>query len=285
VSEAVVGAIDHAVVLVYDLDAAADSWSDLGFVISPRGTHSPHMGTANHTIMFEQDYIELTGILVETDLNQASRMTLDEVGEGIDRIAMRTQDLGATADWLSSAGVPISERRDFTRPVRCPDGRTLEAAFRTFEWDASLAPSGLRLSACEHRTPDAVWRPELLRHPNGARRLAEVDVLASDPQEAASRSARLFGTGADEIARGSWRVGFGPGRAGLVFRDLESLVRHRPDLPVEEMRREGVVALVVAVENLTAARRFARHAVERQGSLTVPPINGVGLVFQADPSH
>ncbi|MDU0961376.1 MAG: VOC family protein, partial [Bradyrhizobium sp.] len=32
--------IDHAVVVVKDLDAAAETWKRLGFTLSPRGTHS-----------------------------------------------------------------------------------------------------------------------------------------------------------------------------------------------------------------------------------------------------
>src|SRR5262249_4145379 len=34
--------IDHAVVMVRDLDKAADNWKRLGFTLSPRGTHSAH---------------------------------------------------------------------------------------------------------------------------------------------------------------------------------------------------------------------------------------------------
>ncbi|MCC7347062.1 MAG: VOC family protein, partial [Variibacter sp.] len=44
--------VDHVVVTVRDLDAAAEQWRRLGFTMSPRGTHSPIMGTGNYTIMF-----------------------------------------------------------------------------------------------------------------------------------------------------------------------------------------------------------------------------------------
>ena len=43
--------LDHIVVTVRDLAAAAAQWKRLGFTVSPRGLHSPQMGTANHTIM------------------------------------------------------------------------------------------------------------------------------------------------------------------------------------------------------------------------------------------
>jgi hypothetical protein len=51
--------IDHAVVMVRDLDKAAENWRRLGFTVSPRGTHSAHMGSGNYTIMFDPDYMEL----------------------------------------------------------------------------------------------------------------------------------------------------------------------------------------------------------------------------------
>lgn len=38
--------IDHAVVMVQDLDKAAENYRQLGFTLSPRGTHSAHMGTS-----------------------------------------------------------------------------------------------------------------------------------------------------------------------------------------------------------------------------------------------
>ena len=50
-------AIDHAVIALRDLDAAAASFSRLGFTLTPRGVHS--IGSQNHCIMFGSTYIEL----------------------------------------------------------------------------------------------------------------------------------------------------------------------------------------------------------------------------------
>ena len=68
-----IAGIDHAVVVVKDLDAAAANWKQLGFTISPRGTHSAHMGTGNYTIMLGEDYMELLGVLNATEHNAPSR--------------------------------------------------------------------------------------------------------------------------------------------------------------------------------------------------------------------
>ena len=65
--------IDHAVVVVRDIDKAAENWKRLGFTVSPRGTHSAKMGSGNYTIMLDPDYMELLGVLVETEHNAPTR--------------------------------------------------------------------------------------------------------------------------------------------------------------------------------------------------------------------
>src|SRR6478752_5585480 len=72
--------VDHAVVMAKDLDKAAEGWRSLGFTISPRGTHSAHMGTGNTTIMLDPDYIELLGVLNATKHNEPSRAYLEQTG-------------------------------------------------------------------------------------------------------------------------------------------------------------------------------------------------------------
>src|ERR1700674_986290 len=96
--------LDHAVVVVGDLDQAAESWKRLGFTVSPRGTHSAKMGTGNFTIMLDPDYIELLGVLAETEHNIPTRAFLGKRGEGIERIAFTAFDSAAAAEEMRAAG-------------------------------------------------------------------------------------------------------------------------------------------------------------------------------------
>ena len=64
--------------MVRDLDQAAENWKRLGFTVSPRGTHSAKMGSANYTIMLDPDYFELLGVLVETEHNAPARAFLEK---------------------------------------------------------------------------------------------------------------------------------------------------------------------------------------------------------------
>ena len=52
--------IDHAMILVRDLDRARDTYARMGFTLTPRGFHS--LGSQNHCIMFGRDYLELMAL-------------------------------------------------------------------------------------------------------------------------------------------------------------------------------------------------------------------------------
>ncbi len=140
--ENVIG-IDHAVVVVRDLDKAAENWKRLGFTVSPRGTHSAHMGSGNYTIMFDPDYMELLGVLVETEHNAPARAFLAKRGEGIERVAFTAVDSAAGAAEIRARGFEPVGPTDFERPVTMPDGRLSAARFTTFQWPVAEAPGGV----------------------------------------------------------------------------------------------------------------------------------------------
>ena len=52
--------LDHIVIDVRDrIDDAARHFSELGFLLTPRGHHT--LGSSNHLAMFATDYLELLG--------------------------------------------------------------------------------------------------------------------------------------------------------------------------------------------------------------------------------
>src|SRR6476646_4647739 len=184
--------IDHAVVVVRDLDKAAENWQRLGFTVSPRGTHSAKMGSGNYTIMLDPDYIELLGVLVETDHNAPTRAFLENRGEGIERIAFTAVDSAAGAEEIRARGfVPIGPT-DFERPVAMPDGTVSAAKFRTFQWPTAEAPGGVRIFACQHKTRETVWIPQLMKHANGAKRLKQVLIVTPEPAKDAAHMSRMI---------------------------------------------------------------------------------------------
>src|SRR5262249_60492574 len=115
--------------MVRDLDKAAENWKRLGFTVSPRGTHSAHMGSGNYTIMLDPDYIELLGVLTPTEHNAPTRALLEK-REGIERVAFTTLNAAAGAEEIGAGGLPPIGPTDFERPVPMPDGTRSAARVR-----------------------------------------------------------------------------------------------------------------------------------------------------------
>jgi hypothetical protein len=280
--ESVVG-LDHVVVVVRDLDHAAAQWQRLGFTVSPRGIHSAHMGTANHTLMLGEDYLELMGVLTPTERNAPTRAQLEK-REGIERAAFTTLDAAAGVAALRARGWTESiGPTDFSRPVDLADGSKTEAKFATFQWPIDEKPGGLRIFACQHFTRDAVWLPQLQRHANGAHRIDHVEMLSADPSAAAAHMSRLIEMPVATEADGALRVETGAGRGAFVFLDRATLEARHAGVALSGLPEEGAVVLVLRVEDAdkTAQVLGALGIATEPGVVKVAPAdaNGVLLVF------
>ena len=274
--------IDHAVVVVGDIDQAAENWKRLGFTVSPRGTHSAEMGTGNTTIMLDPDYIELLGVLVETEHNIPTRAFVTKRGEGIERIAFTAIDSAAGAAEIRARGFEPLGPTDFERPVTMPDGSLSAAKFRTFQWPIEQAPAGLRIFACQHKTRETVWIPELMRHANGAKCLKQAWVVSPDPGQDAAHLARMIDRDAKAEPDGAAAVASGPDRADFIFLTKEQLGRRYPEISLAGLPERGGAGLVIATSDLAAAETaVGGSGVRSAGAVCVAPsaANGTLLVF------
>jgi hypothetical protein len=272
--------IDHAVVMVRDLDRAAENWKRLGFTLSPRGTHSAHMGTGNYTIMLEPDYIELLGVLTASEHNAPARAFIEK-REGIERVAFTAVDSAEGAEEIRARGyVPIGPT-DFERPVTMPGGTLSAAKFRTFQWPVAEAPGGMRIFACQHKTRETVWIPELMTHANGAKRLKRVLLVAPEPIKEAAQLSRMIDRETKTEPDGAIAVPSGVDRADFLFSTKEQLGKRFPDVPLTGLPERGAAGLVIAAD-LGAAEIVLKSAGVRSGSaFCVPPnaANGTLLAF------
>jgi catechol 2,3-dioxygenase-like lactoylglutathione lyase family enzyme len=276
--------IDHAVVMVKDLDAAAENYRRLGFTVSPRGTHSAHMGTGNYTIMFDPDYMELLGVLTATEHNAPARAFLDRQGEGIERIAFTAVDSAAGAEEIRVRGFTPIGPTDFERPVTLPDGTVSAAKFRTFMWPTAEAPGGVRIFACQHKTRETVWIPELMRHANAAKRIKQTLIATPEPAKEAAHLARLIDREPQQQADGAVAVTSGGDRADFVYLTLEQLGRRYPGVALDGLSERGGAALVLISSDLAATEKALGSAAVRSGAaVCVPPAkaNGTLLAFVA----
>jgi len=272
--------IDHAVVVVKDLDAAAETWKRLGFTLSPRGTHSAKMGSGNYTIMLDPDYIELLGILAETDHNIPTRNFLAKRGEGIERIAFTAIDSAAGAEEIRARGYEPIGPIDFERPVPLPDGSLSAAKFRVFQWPVEEAPGGLRIFACQHKTRETVWIPELMRHANGAKRLKQALIVSPDPAKDAAHLTRLIDREGHTESDGAITVASGGERADFVFVTRDQLAARFGGVSLDGLAERGGAGLVIESSDLAATEHALGSAMVRSGSaLCVPPSAATGTLL------
>lgn len=276
--------IDHAVVMVRDLDTSAENYRQLGFTLSPRGTHSAHMGTGNYTIMFDPDYMELLGVLVPTEHNAPARTFVERHGEGIERIAFTAVDSAAGAEEIRARGLTPIGPTDFERPVMLPDGTVSAAKFRTFMWPTAEAPGGVRIFACQHKTRETVWIPELMTHANAAKRIREVLIATPEPAKDAAHLARLIDREPQAEADGAVTVTSGGDRADFVYLTLDQLGERYPGVPLADLSERGGAALVLVSGDLAATEKALGSAgVRSRAAIVVPPAkaNGTLLAFIA----
>ena len=248
--------LDHAAWIVRDLDAAAAVFARLGFRLSPRQHHSAEMGSANHTFVLGDAYVELIGMTAPTAFNAPWRARLEE-REGLYMASLRTGDAAAAWAALAARGVDATAPVPHARPATLPDGRTVTVAFDTV-YVAAAATAPLHVSACHHHQPEHVFVPSLAVHPNGACRLDELIVASDAPAAATERFAAVAGV-APCHADGQSAVPLGG--AAVLFVAPERLRRHWrlaaavPLAPVP-------AGIVVGVADPAACRSwFAEHGV------------------------
>lgn len=276
--------IDHTFLLVNDLDQSAEAYRRLGFTLSPRGLHSAEKGTANHTIIFRHDYLELLGVVAETPANLAQRQRLAQQGEGLLAVANRTLSADAAKPALRALGIETGDVSAFSRPLPLPDGGSGIAAFRTLVFDAAEVPVG-HFFLCEQQTPDMVWRPELQDHANGAQGLSAIIAVVADPQATAQAYARFYAKGAVDALDGGQRVTTGDQSASLEFYDPQAFSSLFPSLDVIVQPNGGYAALRLLSRHLDdtksalAAGDIPFVTTER-GSILVKPQYTSGVVLE-----
>ncbi len=181
--------IDHVLVGVRDLDAAAARWQKLGFHLTPRGRHIG-WGTGNYCIMFEGDYIELLGIVDPAQFTNNLEKFL-HAREGLMGLAFAGDDETRVATELAAAGLHPDGPKVLKRELELPGGTVLP------EFGLVMLPReetpALSAFVVTHKTPDLVRQPAWLRHANRATGLVSMTVVVDDPVDAAFGWLPVFG--------------------------------------------------------------------------------------------
>ena len=183
--------LDHVVVMVDGIDAAEAAYGRLGFQVQPRGFHKK-LGTANHLMIFDKDYFEILGIVENTEFNAERRAWL-KGGGGLANVALATDGADVSFDAFKAAGLNPDAPLFFDRAVEVA-GKMEHAEFRTVRIPKTNMPV-VGFFVCEHLTPQFVYRPEWAAHPNGARGILGVTVIAEQPAKWIPELEKYFGMG------------------------------------------------------------------------------------------
>jgi hypothetical protein len=230
-------ALDHVVInTLFDMDRSAALMSQLGFTLTPRGYHS--LGSINHLVMFEQDYLELIGLPLGTD---KLRKDVLESPRGLNGLVFKVSDADAGRQTLLDSGLAMLEPQSFSRPVTI-DGVEHLARFRTVRAAPDMFEAG-RVYYCRHYTPELVWHRPWMSHPNGVRGLSELVIVTSDAKVDVSRYATAA-QASPEQQGDDWTIAL-PGSFRLTLMSPGRYRERYGELGVDSDGRSGFFGAVV----------------------------------------
>ncbi len=270
--------LDHVVVMVDGIDAAHAAYGKLGFQVQPRGFHKK-LGTANHLMIFEKDYFEILGIVEDSPFNAERREWLKD-GGGLANVALATDGSDLAFDAFKAAGLQPDAPLFFDRAVEIA-GKTEHAQFRTVRIPKTHMPV-VGFFVCEHLTPQFVYRAEWAMHPNGARGILGVTVIAEQPAKWIPELEKYFGAGSARRAGGGLVVDTGTQPIHYLARK-DYAARYPGITPVRPGDHPALLSVRVA--NLAACEALLKKNGVKllkpdAGRLLVPPSQAAHLTLE-----
>ncbi len=280
--------INHVGMAVRDLADTVRRFEAMGFQLTPYSPHSAAwkpgdavqpQGSGNRCVMFASDYLEI--LASEVPGRPAERISnFLKRHQGAHIICFNTEDPHAVEQRLQGEGVATSGVIPLQREIDTPEGvRT--AKFARIQFAPEQSPEGY-IQAAQHLTPQFIYQPRYIRHPNGATSLHRT-VVVTDALDAFADKYRRY-TGLTPIVHtGSVDFHF-THRTRLTIID----VRHAPALlpgtlfpPIP-----GIAAVSFRLTDLAAQRqRLLDHGFafsEAIGRVVVPAeqASGVAVMFE-----
>lgn len=259
--------LDHVSHFVPDLGAAGALLEELGFAVtmaSSQATQHGPAGTSNRCVMLRDGYLEFLTRTADTPNAERMRKSMKRY-RGVHLVCFGTPAAAEEHARLERNGFAPQPLVHLERKVE--NGMT--ARFSVVRTAPAKMPEG-RVQFVQHLAPEAIWRPQHLRHRNGATGLSAAYVVASDPVRAAARWARFIGG----LPRREGRlVALTTDRGRILFgtrAQIQALLGAAPRAP-------GIAGYALACKDPKAfARRCAQAGlkVNRRLAVVLPPALG-----------
>ncbi|NYT37702.1 VOC family protein [Allopusillimonas soli] len=279
--------LDHIGLYVQSLDDSAEQFARLGFLLTPLSQHSSAeagtgevilRGTANRCAMLADGYIELVGIVDPArDLRDVANGL--KRYEGMHIMAYGVDDPSQAMTHMRRNGF-TPRLGDLRRHVDTPEGQRT-ARFTQVRVPRDEMPDGL-VMCLRQETPELLWQPRYLTHPNGAIALEAVVLAVENIAETASRYKRYFGTRPTPIPGG---LRFQLPQGSLQLLEPSAIAREfnqiaPPLLPFPAAAIVSVASLA-KTESLLVSNRVEYE--KRRDALHIPPrsAGNMGLIFKA----
>lgn len=267
--------LDHIIIGVNDLDAATEIFRDkLGLIPSGGGTHATG-GTANRIIVIGDTYLELIAVRTPAEA-QSSIVARLAKGEGYLNFVLSSNDLQADSVTMKARGVAIVGPEKGS--LKAEDGRTrgwlrtnIERLDLTQHYPFLIQHDS---TGAERRTRLAGWAPPP-GHPLGVTKVLSTSLAVADLAEATRRFEHIYGLQASEQFSGeadSWDailVAFRLEESSQSFELAVPLPTFldpadnaeylpEPGALTQHLQQfgESLCRMTLAVENLTASRRY-----------------------------
>ena len=275
--------INHVGMAVRDLARTAAQYEAMGFQLTPYSPHSAAwkpgetlqpQGSGNRCVMFANDYLEI--LASEDPARPASRIGhFLKRHQGAHIICFNTGNAQAVDDRLRKSGIATSGVIPLQREIDTPDGvRT--AKFERVQFAPDDSPEGY-IQAARHLTPQYVYQPRYVSHPNGCSQLSNTIVVTGDAESFVRKFSRYVGQSFDTQSN-AHRIKFPAGGALTIV--SAALVRELlpgtllPPVPC-------IAAVAFRTSNLGALRtRLVENGFtvnEVDGRLIVPAEEASGL--------
>jgi catechol 2,3-dioxygenase-like lactoylglutathione lyase family enzyme len=277
--------IDHLVLTVRDLDAAAAFYRRLGFQVGARNRHP--WGTANHIVQFQGCFLELIGVEEQAKIPPHLGRSFSfgafvrdalERGEGLAMLVLDSADAVADARSFEQAGIGDFEPVSFSRLATRPDGSSAHVAFTLAFAVDRLAPE-VGFFVCQQHYPENFWNPAFQTHDNGTRGIAAVTMVAENPSAHAEFLYHF--TGEHDLVANSSGIAVETAR-GTIEVLTSPAWRYRTGLPTPDEPARlagfqvGVSDLAALADRLRAeAIPFSLHA----GAVVLPPKAAFGTAL------
>jgi catechol 2,3-dioxygenase-like lactoylglutathione lyase family enzyme len=280
--------INHVGMAVRDLSETVRRFEAMGFQLTPYSPHSAAwkpgetvkpLGSGNRCVMFANDYLE---ILASEDPKQpAARITnFLKRHQGAHIICFNTEDPQSVDRRLHEAGMTTSGVIPLQRDIDTPDG-IHTAKFERVQFAPEHSPEGY-IQAARHLTPQYIYQPRYITHPNGCTQLSNTFVVADALDDFVSKYELYTGLPAnrqDHACHFSFALG-----TRLTIIDAKHAPAYLPGTLFPPL--PAIAGVAFRCPDLAAQRkRLADNGFawsETQGRLVVPAeqASGVAILFE-----